>query len=465
MNHQPNIDNSTVALSSEADYFRQLIEKQPAVLMRLGLDGALMAANHAALGLLGAEHLDQLIGLTLTTCVAPEHRNRWTEFSAAIGNGISNSFECDFTNLVGTSRSIVFHGVPLMDNRDGVASVILSAHDMSTLRWSEAVFENADLQRRDPVEPPERVETQHGRLEQLERLLRDGRNHLLDLRTKRERENAEARSLAAQLAEREASLQRSVTAHAALSEALSAKERQNADLAAALAEHEHSAAEGARERLETEQRTRDQLTKLTAERDELTELLDTREHELETAAEKQESLEERLQSALSEHTRLDALLNDRAERLETVEAARNIVTNERDDLHARLETTACEHRKLSAQLEEAATGRQRAEDALADVRLELDRLDAGTRQLLPLVSAGRLALEISGDLTVILAAIDARVASLLAGSPRESSARQDLQLLSADVFTASLLSREILLSSDRGSARSAEARPHDDATT
>ena len=463
MNHHPNIDNSTV--NSEADYFRQLIEKQPAVLMRVGLDGELLAANHSALGLLGAEDLDQLAGLTLPTCVAPEHRSRWSEFSTAIGNGTSNSFECDFTNLVGARRTIVFHGIPLMDNHDGVASVILSAHDMSAVRWSEAVFESADSFGRQPLGPPERVETKQGRLEQLERLLRDGRNHLLELRTKFERENAEAQSLAAQLAERDAELQRSVAAHAALSEALSVKERQNADLAAALAEQEHSATEGARERVQSEQRAQEQLTTLTAQRDELAELVDRRDRELQTFAEKQESLEERLRSALTEHTRLETLLNDRAEQLETVTAATKIVTNERDDLQARLETTDCERRELSARLEHATTALQRAEDALAHARLELDRLDAGTSHLLPLVSAGRLALEISGDLTAILAAIDARVASLLAGSPRESSARQSLQLLGADVFTASLLSREILLSSDRCSVRSADARPHDDTTT
>jgi PAS domain S-box-containing protein len=455
MNH----DNSTLAPKSEADYFRHLLENQPAVLMRARLDGELLAANHAALGLLGAEHHDQLAGLTLLTCVAPEHKRRWSEFAATIETGISNSFECDFTNLVGTSRSIVFHGVPLMDHHDGIPSVILSAHDMSTVRWSEAVFENASpypLQPPPPPPPPERVETQPGRLEQLERLLRDGRNHLLELRTKLEHENAEARSLAAQLADREASLQQSIAAQTALSDALAVKERHNADLAAALAEHKHAANESARERLEAEQRTQEQLTKLTAEREHLAQLVDTRTRELETISEKHASLEERLRSTLSEQTRLETLLNDRAEQLDNVKVAREIVTNERDELRAQLETTSGECRELWTQLEEATTARRHTEDALASVRMDLDRLNAGTTELLPLVSAGRLAVEISGDLTVILTSIDARVTSLLAGSARESSSRQDLQLLSADVFTASLLAREILLSSDRGSARSAD---------
>jgi hypothetical protein len=447
--------------------------------MRVRLDGELLAANHAALGLLGAEHLDQLMGFTLTTCIAPEHRNRWNEFSTAIGNGISNSFECDFTNLVGACRTIVFHGIPLMDNRDGIPSIVLSAHDMSSVRWSEAVFESTESFGRQPMEAPERVEREcvepqrvepqsvepeQGRLEQLERLLRDGRNHLLELRTKFERENAEVQSLAAQLAERDAALQRSLAEHAALSEAVKVKDRQNADLAAALAEQEHAAAEGARVRLHAEERAREELTRLTADRDELAELVERRDRELRTFAEKQEGLEERLRSALTELTHLESLLNDRAKELATVKAASETVTYERDDLQARLATTDCERRELSAELEQVTTARRRAEDALESARLELDRLDAGTKQLLPLVSAGRLALEISGDLTSILAAIDARVASMLAGSPRESSVRQNLQLLGADVFTASLLSREILLSSDRCTVRPAEARLHDDTT-
>jgi hypothetical protein len=104
----PNTPEATISANSEAAYFRRLLEKQPAVLMRVGLDGALLAANDAALGLLGAEDLDQLATLTLPACVAAEHRNRWGEFVAAIRKGASNSFECAFTNLVGASRQLVF---------------------------------------------------------------------------------------------------------------------------------------------------------------------------------------------------------------------------------------------------------------------------------------------------------------------------------------------------------------------
>ncbi len=155
MDQQTNASHATATETCEATYFRRLIEKQPAVLMRVALDGAVVAANDAAMGLLGAEDLDQLAGLMLPACVAPEHRDGWNEFTAAIAKGTSKSFECLFTNLVGTCRQIVFHGVPLIDHHDGLPSVILSAHDMSALRRSEEVFENSDSFVRGVVKQPE----------------------------------------------------------------------------------------------------------------------------------------------------------------------------------------------------------------------------------------------------------------------------------------------------------------------
>jgi chromosome segregation ATPase len=320
-----------------------------------------------------------------------------------------------------------FHGVPLIDHHDGVASVIMSAHDMSALRRSEEILEDSNSPAAPSALETERAEPQQERLEQLEGLLRDGRIHLLDLRTKLERESIEARSLAAVLAEREASLKESIAAHAALTEAFSVKERENADLAAALAEHQRVAVEDARDRDEKERRAREEISTLTAERDRLAELLST----------------------------------ERAQQLETLQTTRERATAERDDLQAQLKAAASERRELAARLEEATNARQRAEDALATARLEIQALDAGTEQLLPLVSAGRLALEISEELTGVIAAIDARAASLSAVQ-RDPSASRDAQALRTDVVLASLLSREILLSCNRGKTVPEPGRSADD---
>jgi len=415
--------------------------------MRVALDGAVVAANDAAMGLLGAEDLDQLAGLMLPECMAPEHRDGWNAFTAAIATGTSKSFECLFTNLVGTCRQIVFHGVPLIDHPDGIPSVILSAHDMSALRRSEEVFENRDSLVRGFVTEPEAVEP--GRLEQLERLLRDGRHHLLELRTKLEQEHAEAQSLAVQLADRNASLQQSIAEQAALSQELAATEQKCAALEAAVAEHERSSAEDAREQGQRTQQSQEQLNDVTADRDRLAELLDAKERQLRTLAEKEERVEEQLRGALAEHQRLEMLLKDHAEQLTTLRTARETVIEERNGLQAEFADILRERSELSVELGETVRARQQSEAALANARAALDALNVGTKQLLPLVSVGRLALEISGELTGVLEAIDGRLVSLLAGPPLESSAGQDVQLVRADLLIASLLARELLLSCNR----------------
>jgi hypothetical protein len=447
MDQHTNTSHALATETCETSHFRRLIEKQPAVLMRVALDGAVVAANDAAMGLLGAEDVDQLAGLMLPACVAPEHLNGWNEFTSAIATGTSKSFECLFTNLVGTCRQIVFHGVPLIDHHDGLASVILSAHDMSALRRSEEVFENRDSFVRGVPPQPEPAEP--GRLEQLERLLRDGRHHLLELRTKLEQEHAEAQSLAIALADRNASLQQSITEQAALSQALAANEEKCAILEAAVAEYQRSSAEDAREQSQRTQRSQEQLNDVTADRDRLAALLEKKERQRQTLAEKEERLDEQLHAALAEHKRLDSLLNDQAEQLSTLRAARDTMIEERNGLRAEFDDVLRERSELSIELEETDRARQQSEAALANTRADLDALNVGTKQLLPLVSVGRLALEISGELTGVLEAIDGRLVSLLSGAPLESSAGQDVQLVRADLLIASLLARELLLSCNR----------------
>src|SRR5687767_5073445 len=129
------------------------------------------------------------------------------------------------------------------------------------------------------------------------------------------------------------------------------------------------------------------------------------------------------------------------------------MTEERNALQAEFDDVLRERSELSVELEKTARARQQSETSLANTRAELDALNVGTKQLLPLVSVGRLALEISGELTGVLEAIDSRLASLLAGPPLESSAGQDVQLVRGDLLIASLLARELLLSCNRRDSR------------
>ena len=80
---------------SATDHLRWIVEKQPSCLMRIAADGLLLAANDAALALLGAETHPQVLGKQLTTLIAPTHHDAWMAFVDKVTHGSLQSFECD----------------------------------------------------------------------------------------------------------------------------------------------------------------------------------------------------------------------------------------------------------------------------------------------------------------------------------------------------------------------------------
>ena len=58
-----------------------------------------------------------------------------------MGGGAASSFECDLHHPSGALRRVLFHAVPLLDHPDDVASVLLSARDVTDRRRLEASLE------------------------------------------------------------------------------------------------------------------------------------------------------------------------------------------------------------------------------------------------------------------------------------------------------------------------------------
>ena len=299
---------TSVAAVADAEHLRHVIEKQPCCLLRVSLDGAVLAANDAALTLWGAQDTGQVLGRSLTGWIVAEHRDRWTEFAALIGRNTSGSFDCDVTNVRGERRSMLFRAVPLLNHSDGILSMMLGVHDTSTLRVLEC---------RCVEEAQQSVSTERDRLEQL---LKIGRKHL---------------------------------------------ELQRAQLADAAAE---------RGRLET--------------------LLEQSE------------------------TTKQALAADYAE----------------------LQATLVEQHRRGQQLE---TLLQQREQAVAETEVEAQCLKKMLAHVTPLAAAGRLALEIGGELRGIVEAIDARSALVLAQSAPNSQCREAVEALRGDALRAAWLTRQI----------------------
>ena len=79
-----------------ADHLLQIIERQPACLMRVDLEGQFLAVNQAGLNLLGAQGLEEVLGTSVTTRISTTNGGHWTSLRAA-WNGAPGSLDCSLT--------------------------------------------------------------------------------------------------------------------------------------------------------------------------------------------------------------------------------------------------------------------------------------------------------------------------------------------------------------------------------
>jgi len=469
----------------DAEHLRRIVEKQPACLMRVGTDGLILAANDAALGLLGAQQPADVLGGLLTKWIVPAHHGAWREFSRTVSAGISQSVECDLTDVSGTPRSVVFHGVPLVDHADGIASLILGARDVSALRRLEIALQDSDAIRQklagEPTPHPienvsgklkeleakleeaeadrDRLERALSRLPQLEQLLKQGRTHLQDLRTRLDEATAERNRLAAQLGQREVANEELWTEQADLQQALTEKQQSELDelrtrlqdanatrdavaarLHARETEHEHLLAE--------QQELRCRLDEAVSEKDQLV----TQLSDLESSH--QQLLDDQRAHLGHLRTQFEEAAADRdrfSEQLQDAETYCQQLLNDHNTERTHHDEERAGHQVERARLEEAAgaaVAQQKAsEKALADQRVELESMDLATRRIEPLAAAGRLALDVARELVTAVADIDARAACLVAECPADSSSREEVEQLRADAVRAASLARQILQAS------------------
>jgi hypothetical protein len=126
-----------------------MLEQQPSCLMRIGTDGTLLAASDAAVTLLGASELVQVLDTNLVERIRSDAPGDvWGDFTTRVFSGGSASAECEIDDLGGARRSVILLGVALPDHPDGVASLLVTVRDVSTARGLEAsLHEQEDLRR------------------------------------------------------------------------------------------------------------------------------------------------------------------------------------------------------------------------------------------------------------------------------------------------------------------------------
>jgi hypothetical protein len=120
-----------------AGYLLQIIERLPACLMRVDLEGQFLAVNQAGLNLLGTQGLEEVLGTSVTARISTTNGGQWTEFARRVWNGAPGSLECSLIGGSGSVRSILFHAIALPDHPDQIPSLLLTARDLSDSRKND----------------------------------------------------------------------------------------------------------------------------------------------------------------------------------------------------------------------------------------------------------------------------------------------------------------------------------------
>ena len=134
------MQNQELDPSVEVAHLRRLLDIQPVCLMRIAADGTVLAANDAALALLGVMSGAQALGRDFLNWVPADQRERWTVFAAGVLRGGAASIECEICAQSGERHPTLFHGVPLTDHPDGVASLAVSARAVAGQRQLETAI-------------------------------------------------------------------------------------------------------------------------------------------------------------------------------------------------------------------------------------------------------------------------------------------------------------------------------------
>ena len=136
---------SALTPSSDASYLRRLLERQPACLIRVRLDGVLLACNDAALGLLGVDAPRAVLNTNLTDRIVPAELTKWQEFTTRCWANGAASVECHLVIPDDNARPVLVQGVALTNQPDGFESLLLNRRDQSQTHRPEHSIQSAEI--------------------------------------------------------------------------------------------------------------------------------------------------------------------------------------------------------------------------------------------------------------------------------------------------------------------------------
>ncbi len=191
----------------EVERLRFLIERQPTCVLRVALDGVILAANGAALRQLGASHLGQALGHRFTQWMLPHHRDRWLDLARrAYANGAA-SIECELRDLEERRHAVQLQAVKQPPHPDGMESMTVAVREISGMSRLEQALQDQEAAGRALAEARKRLEA-HGKARAV------GSEERGRLQRELDEARAEMARLTARLAVHEAERRREQARHA-----------------------------------------------------------------------------------------------------------------------------------------------------------------------------------------------------------------------------------------------------------
>jgi hypothetical protein len=138
---------SALSPSSDASYLRRLLERQPTCLIRVRLDGVLLACNDAALNLFGVGTRRAVLNTNLTDRIVQDQRTRWQDFTTRCWAKGAASLECHLVVPDGNARPVLVQGIALKDHPDGFESLLLNLRDQSQTHRLEHSIQSVEIDR------------------------------------------------------------------------------------------------------------------------------------------------------------------------------------------------------------------------------------------------------------------------------------------------------------------------------
>jgi hypothetical protein len=110
-------------------------------MVRVRLDGGLLARNDAALRLFAVGTLRAILNTTLIDRIVEAERPRWQEFVTRCWANGAASLDCHLVASGDQARPVLVQGVALNDHPAGIDSLLLNLGDQSQMRHLERAIQ------------------------------------------------------------------------------------------------------------------------------------------------------------------------------------------------------------------------------------------------------------------------------------------------------------------------------------